>query len=1189
MDSSKLEKFATAARVTLLDQMAGLVTQALNDPKIAAEYPNDVIGLRAAVSEHGETWVADTAAHTWFNRLTAARFMDVRGFSGPYRVVSPAADSASNLPEILLRAQSGEFGDEISERTRSEVSALLSGRRTSVNPELEAYALLLRAMFVAWYPSMPEVFTGPADWIRLLVPADLLAPTSVRERAVAVMDDDACATVEVVGWLYQFYNSDLKDEINKAKVPIDAAELPAVTQLFTPHWIVRYLVENSLGRLWLRSRPNSALREHMPYFVEPIEGQPDTGITVESPEEIRLVDPACGSGHMLTYAFDLLFHIYEEAGYARTEIPRKILANNLRGLEIDSRAAQLASFALAMKAREKDRRFLTRKTDDGAPVRPDIVRIEPLAFDGDDVDLLTQGLDRDDRTALESLLQSFVHADTFGSLIRVDPVGMAVLRRILTDAEQSDGADTTVEARREVLTRVRRLYRQANALEDDQYHVVVANPPYLGSGNMGGMLKGFAKKHFSAAKSDLYAMFMQRNSGIMTRGGSVAMLTMHSWMFLPSFKLVRAWLEATLHVNSAAHLGANAFDTIDGEVVQVVAFVMDGGPRSDFHGKYFRLVDYGSEVEKSQAFLEAVDGASSIEYECSPIMLNSIPDRPIIYWMPPAMIDTFDMNEPLSSVLSTREGLTTGDNDSFVRRWHEVSSVHFSRPEENLPGRDEWRKRWYPYQKGGAFRRWYGNHSFLVDWQGDGVRAKLNVTESGRIRSHNYNGEYAFKCGLTWSDIASGSLAVRMVPGGFMFDATGPMGFPGNPGHAKQLLGLLNSTVASSIAGALASTLHFKLGHILAIPTPSDAVESSDVAGWVDELIRIFRYDWDLYERSWDYRGSVLVQYDSGTNLDELANLRWLKSLASARDARDLEIRINSHFVDLYQLGKVLEVDVPREHVALTGNPYFRYVSNKDVVRSDGEYRTLFDQDLARELLSYAVGCIMGRYSLDKPGLILADAGATIADFETKVPNAQFRPDEDGIVPITATAYFEDDIVSRVHEFLSIAFGAENLTANVSWIEHALGSGKRKDLRQYFLKDFYNDHLKMYSNRPIYWQVASNSKQPSKGFNALIYLHRYTPATLGILRENYANDMLDKQEARLTTIEHALDTADKAEATKLRKERDALTEMRRDLQDWVTTTLFPLSTAEIALDLDDGVKQNYPKLGAVLKSVKGLS
>jgi hypothetical protein len=475
-NTAALKSFATTARTTLIEQMWVRVKQLFADPKAAAEYPRELARLREAISTHGETWVAETAAYTWFNRLTAARYMDANAFSGLYAVVTPEPGSASALPQILTRAQAGEFPDDVPDDVRTAVTDLLSGRRDSTDPDAEAYGLLLNAVFHTWHRPMPEVFPATIDWIRLLTPPDILAATSVRAQAVAVMDDEACQNVEVVGWLYQFYNAELKDQINDSNAPIDAEELPAVTQLFTPHWIVQYLVENTLGRLWLRFRPSSGLRAKMPYYIEPVAGQDDTGITVESAEQIRLLDPACGSGHILTYAFDLLYAIYEKEGHAPSSIAELILAHNLRGLEIDERAAQLASFALAMKARGKDRRWFTRG------VQPDIVRVAPVSLEKEEIARITATVAPDMREAVARLLYTFVDADTFGSLIRVDTDAVQALESAVADLdEQSDTDLYTGHA----IESARVLLRQARALVDGQYHVTVANPPYLGSGNMG--------------------------------------------------------------------------------------------------------------------------------------------------------------------------------------------------------------------------------------------------------------------------------------------------------------------------------------------------------------------------------------------------------------------------------------------------------------------------------------------------------------------------------------------------------------------------------------------------------------------------------------------------------------------------------------------------------------------------------
>lgn len=1176
-NTAALKTFATSSRATLIEQMRGRVKQVLDDPKAAAEYPHDVRALRDAVDEQGVDQVADTAAYTWFNRLTAARYMDAKGFSGPFAVVSPAAGSASALPEILTRAQAGEFSDEIPPHVQATVMDLLTGKRTSTDRDAESYTLLLSAMFASWHQPMPEVFPAAVDWIRLLTPLDMLAPTSVRARAVEVMDTGTCGDVEVVGWLYQFYNSDLKAQINDSNVSIEAAELPAVTQLFTPEYIVRYLVQNSLGRLWLRSRPTSGLREHMEYYIEPVAGQEDTGITVSSPEEIKVLDPACGSGHMLTYAFDLLFRIYEEEGHSRSAIPQLILTHNLRGLEIDERAAQLASFALAMKARDKDRRFFARRGEDDQPVQPDIVRISPLEFDELEANLITGAVAPEKRAELARLVHSFKDADMFGSLIRVDRHALESLSLAIHNYEETDaerGIASEFEFR--LKAKARALGRQTRALVDHQYHVVIANPPYLGAGNMSSELGAFARKCYPETKADLYAMFIERNAELAVRSGSVAMVTRDSWMFISSYKKFRPNLASWGHLTSMAHLGTRGFDSISGDVVQATAFVIDIEPRINSAGIYLRLVDGRNESAKSLAMREALAGQNAkIIHVADMGFFDALPDYVIAYWISDRVRKIFHDAPRLGEVAAVRCGMNTGENAYFVRFWWEPSRAHFvagadSEESFRLAG-----GRWCPYNKGGDARRWWGNQSSVLRYDEEST---MVLEGQG---NHLPSRDLYFNSSVSWSKI--GGATFRRYPSGFVFDGGGMSVFSGDGEEWKNVAGYLNSSASVKFLTALAPTVNVQSGDVANLPAAFDTAKPLPV---VDELVSLFRADWDDYERSWEFGVNPIVASGLGP-LEEHFQKRWADSLAKTERARELEEENNRYFSELYELEKEVECAVACSRITLTQNPYFRYEPKEGATRTEDEYRTLFDLDLARELVSYAVGCMMGRYSLDKPGLILADAGATIADFDAKVPNARFRPDSDGIIPITAEHYFEDDIVARMREFLAVAFGKENLEANVAWLEFALGSGKRKSLRDYFLKDFYNDHVKMYSKRPIYWQVSSNPKT-DKGFNALFYLHRYTPATLGLIRENYANQMTDKQQARLETIEHALPTAGKAEATKLSKERDQITTQRREIRDWITNKLFPLSTAEIALDLDDGVKQNYPKLKDVLRKVPGL-
>ncbi|WP_433523888.1 BREX-1 system adenine-specific DNA-methyltransferase PglX [Nocardia pseudovaccinii] len=1180
-NTAVLKTFAVSSRTTLIEQMRGRVKQLLDDPKAAAEYPHDVRALRAAVDEHGLAWVVETAAYTWFNRLTAARYMDANGFSGPFGVVSPAAASASALPEILTRAQTGEFPDEVPPHVQATVVDLLTGKRTSTDPDAEAYVLLLSAMFGSWHKPMPEVFPAAVDWIRLLTPLDMLAPTSVRARAVEVMDIAACENVEVVGWLYQFYNSEFKDQINDSNVAIDAAELPAVTQLFTPEYIVRYLVQNSLGRLWLRSRPTSGLREHMEYYIEPVEGQEDTGVTVSSPEAIRVLDPACGSGHMLTYAFDLLFRIYEEEGYTPNSIPQLILTHNLRGLEIDERAAQLASFALAMKARARDRRFFARRNDDGRPVQPDIVRVTPLEFDELEAELITGAVAPKKREPLARLVHSFKDADILGSLIRVDSDALDSLIDAIEGYEEPD-AEQGIASELEfvLMEKARALGRQARVLASNQYHVVVANPPYLGYNHMGAELASFAQKHFPDTKPDLYAMFIERNAELALPSGSVAMVTMHSWMFLTSYKEFRATLPAWGHLSSMAHLGTRGFNSISGEVVQTTAFVLDIEARPSHVGRFWRLVEGRSEREKGALMKDVASLAPhSLAFTASMDDFASIPESPIVYWLSEGMKAAFSKGMRLADISSPRQGLATADNNRFLRQWFEVSS---DRTGYGMSSRDEAResgRKWFPYNKGGSFRKWWGNQDYVINWENDGKELW-----DFRPRSVIRNPDHFFAPSVSWPKVSASGAAFRQFPSGFIFDVAGTSLFFPDDRMRNSVTAYANSSVFQVLFSSISPTINYEVGQISNMPALE--ADSLVVDEFVDELVHLFRADWNAYETSWGFEINPLVVKGIGT-LDGRAIARWEDALAATNRAQELEEANNRYFAKLYELEDEVECDVPLNRISLTQNPYFRYAPAKGAARADDEYRALFDLDLARELVSYAVGCMMGRYSVGEPGLILATAGATIADFDEKVQNTRFRPDSDGIIPITAEPYFEDDIVARMREFLAVAFGKENVEANVAWLEYALGSGKRKSLRDYFLKDFYNDHVKMYSKRPIYWQVSSNIKT-EKGFNALFYLHRYTPATLGLIRESYANQMTDKQQARLETIEHALPTASKAEATKLSKERDLLTTQRREIREWITTKLFPLSTAEVKLDLDDGVKKNYPKLQDVLRKVNGL-
>lgn len=1174
MNTAALKKFATESRTQLLDQMRVRIGQVLTDSRTELEHPTAVALLKKAVADRSIEAVTEEAAYTWFNRLTAARYMDANGFSGMYRVVSPAEGSASALPEILAQARAGNFDSNVDDEARQAVSDLLAGQRQSDNPDFEAYSILLRTVFHTWHSVLPSVFPASVDWVELLIPIDMLTPTAVRTLAAEAMDTGTCTDVEVVGWLYQFYISDRKDQINDSKVKITAAEIGPVTQLFTPHWIVRYLVENSLGRLWLRSKPSSGLRSSMEYYVDPVEGQVDDGVKVTGPEEIRLIDPACGSGHMLTYSFDLLYAIYEEEGYAPSDIPRLILTRNLVGTEIDPRAAQLASFALAMKARTYDRRFFTRD------IQPQIVLIKPAQFTDGDIRAIGAAHKATNDTSdfeldqIELSLRAFEEAGLLGALIRVDSDSIAALKRCVEILGTGPDAIFT----NHLEDPVRALLLQAETLIDEQYHVVVANPPYLGTNNTGPELSQFAKKHYPNTKADLYAMFMERNRDLTITGGSVAMVTMQGWMFLKSFSKLRTGIAHWGFIKSMAHLGARGFNQISGEVVQTTAFIIDKIVERNRKGLYFRLVDGRSEEKKKIQFIKSLsDNASPFRYVTAMDDFEMIPETPIVYWLSDKMKGAFGKGKRLSAIASPRQGLATADNDRFLRQWFEVSRC---RTGFEITSREEAISsdmKWFPHIKGGPSRKWWGNQDYVINWENNGIELR-----DFQPRSVLRNPDYYFQTCVTWSKISSGSPAFRFFPANSIFGDKGLAVFS-RDSNLKKLIGYLNSCVAEKLLISIAPTIGFEVGHIASLPVIEAA--PSLIFPIVDELVDIFRQDWNEYEHSWEFSTNPLISLGSGL-LEKLADYRWSASVQAAERAQNLEETNNRYFAELYELQNEAECAVPLSRISLTSNPFFRYAPTEGTTRTESEYKALFFRDVAKELISYAVGCMMGRYSLDRPGLILADAGDTLEQFNQLVPETGFRPDDDGILPITEGEYFTDDITARFREFLSVAFGTDSVKSNVAWIEEALtiGTKKRKTIEDYFLNDFYDDHVQTYSKRPIYWQFSS----PKKGFNALVYLHRYTPATIGLIHQNYAEEHFDKLQARLDTIAYTLPTADKSDAVQLGKERDTITARIPEIRAWIDGVLFGMSTERIVLDLDDGVKANYPKLAGAVKKVTGL-
>ncbi|MFR3862670.1 MAG: BREX-1 system adenine-specific DNA-methyltransferase PglX [Bifidobacterium longum] len=1174
MNTSKLQAFATDARRQLMNAVQARLDAALvpnsdaqvDDPR-AFDFLQREIG-QAGGGVEGRRHVVERYAYRWFNRIIAFRYMDVHGFTGT-PVVSPAGLTSTNgLPEVLAAAKRGEydsrvFSAHVNDKAKERIEGLLSGSILADDPQGRAYGLLLQSECRFWNHNLPFMFesvgkeAGRVD--ELLMPADLLAEGSVLRNAVEVMTpedcgvDDPSGNVEIIGWLYQYYISERKNEVMdgfKRNRKAGADEIPAATQLFTPDWIVRYLVQNTVGRLWMQSHPDSQLYKNWDYYIQPSEDgstENEDILNIQTPEELTVCDPACGSGHMLTYAFDLLYEIYEEEGYAPSDIPGLILKHNLYGMEIDERAASLAAFALTMKARSRSRRFFKKQ------VEPNIQHISPIAFKEDEVvelnDLYQVNLDF-------TVWNTYAKADVYGSLIQPT---QELVDLAASAPESADDIDTLFdpllrEHAEDVFAQTRYLARK--------YAAVVANPPYMGAKNMSGELKQFVQDHYEAGKADLFAAFILRNRQFIQHGAMLGMITMQSWMFLSSFEALRRKLLDSSSIETMSHLGAGAFDSIGGEVVSTTAFTLKNNSSSG-NGTYIRLVDVSGDDNQSKACVDAIKGDTDYLFEVNQHEFAQIPGSPIVYSASSSMLRIFENGVPFEKHIAMREGIHTADNQRFLRCWWGISVSSMSDNASSVEQIDE-QGCWVPYCKGGDYRKWYGNLTFVIGF--DQEHRKSMKQQQGCVWPSQ---SLWFKEGGTWTAVSSGNLGVRWFPHGCLFDAGVQVLIGEN--HIEAIADL-NTSLYQTIADMTMPTLNYKCGVLKTLPdirsNDEDVIESAKVC------IQVSRLDWDSFETSWDFQRFVLFDPDQGAQAgdlleDAVLHLREYWNRVS-EEQRQREIRNNEMVADAYGVRGDVPCDVPLERVSLKRNVAFAYPKDTPEVRNEK-----FAQDVVKELISYAVGCMFGRYSLDKPGLILASQGETLDDYYAQIPNPSFEPDEDNVIPVTETDCFEDDIVTRFRRFLTAAFGKENLAANIAYIEQVLG----KSVRKYFVNDFYNDHVRMYSNRPIYWQYSSQTNNKGS-FKALVYLHRYTPKTTNVVL-NYLRDYANKIADIADSLEHSDRAADQKQAAKLRK---AVLECK----DYEDQTLYPLATRNLEMDLDDGVLVNYLRMGKALRAIPSI-
>ena len=1160
MDRTKLKTYAPVARREFILAMKaraalfGMTEKGIATVVIQGDvaiingqaFHKVVDGLRQRlvhrIEEEGFEQVMEAVAYTWFNRFAALRYMELHGYlDHGYRVLSHPEGKAT--PEILEQAEHldlpGLKGEQV-------VDLKLEGK------EQELYRLLLVAQCNALHQAMPFLFEAIEDETELLLPDNLLHSDSLIRKLVSNLDADDCESVEVLGWLYQFYISDKKDTVMARKNAVPTEDIPAVTQLFTPHWIVRYLVENSLGRLWLLNRPGSRLREQMPYYIE---GEPETDfLKITKPEEIRLLDPAVGSGHMLTYAFDLLFLIYQEEGYAPATIPGLILRHNLYGLDLCPRAAQLAGLALVFKAREKSRRFFQA----GQLVQPNIIELRDVRFADNELRDYIQALGLGDlfNQPMLKLLHQFEEAKNFGSLIQpcLDEQTIAHARRAI-EAKGLGGQLFLHETHLKVL----RVLEQAEALTQ-RYHVIAANPPYMGGKQMNAQVKVYAKNRFMGSKSDLFAMFMERAFSLLKTGGFEAMVTMQSWMFLSSFEDLRIFILTQKKLVSLAHLGAKAFDSIGGEIVQAAAFIIQNNPDAKYQASYLRLTEGRSEAEKARMCRDAIDNKQiGYVFHVAACDYEKIPGRPLAYWVKASFFELFRTEKSIDDIAPPRIGMMTTDNNRFLRRWFELSVNRIGFTYQNIEEASNSSTKWFPYNKGGAYRKWAGNSELVINWYLGGQEIRDTGMTSFRGK------EFYFRSGISWGDIAADDFSCRYTSPGKLFDIKGTSCFP-EPLDLPVVLSVLNSKVGSYILNFLNPTVSFQSGDIRRVPIPENLdrnVLSDAVAHLVDASTR----DWDNFETSWDFRDQPLLRQGlKGTTLQASWRNWEAQSIAAICRMQELETENNRLFIAAYGLEGELQPEVPEAQITLA-----RADVRKDVAA----------------FLSYAVGCMMGRYSLDKPGLIYAHAGNV--DFDTS-QYATFPADEDGIVPVTEFAWFPDDAAIRFEAFVKNLWPPETLEENLAWVAESLDTKKdetpRETIRRYFATGLYKDHLQTYKKRPIYWLFSSGKE---RAFQALVYLHRYNEGTLARMRTEYVIPLQGRISGRIEQLREDLARATSAaHSKKLQKELDTLRNQQVELQAY-DEQLRHFADQRITLDLDDGVKVNYGKFGDLLAEVKAIT
>ena len=1232
MNKGAIQRFAIWARNELIAQVSQRAYQYGITKEGCGEANAVTVGGRALTSDEqkqrkelvdqirskGYTQVMEEVAYTWFNRFIALRFMEVNNYLPSHiRVFSDSTGAFK--PEIL----SDVLHLDLPGLNREKVAEYIESNDTE-----GLYRYLLLTQCNALNAPLPRMFEKMGGYTELLLPNNILKQDSVLGHMVAdIPEADWTDQVQIIGWLYQYYNSELKDDtfaLLKKNVKITKERIPSATQLFTPDWIVRYMVENSLGRIYVDKRKNEGIyadgrgldemtwheaeseriatekliadKMGWKYYLPEAEQTQEVRKQLDEIQneyatldvkDIKVIDPCMGSGHILVYAFDVLMQIYEATGYSQRDAAQSILENNLFGLDIDDRAAQLAYFAVMMKARQYDRRIFSRG------IQPHVYAIvESNGLDSSSVEYFTNN-DPQLKKDFGTLMDELRDAKEYGSILNISQVDFSALYARVEEVR----ADISM-FREIVLNSILPLIQVAEVMAQ-KYDVVVTNPPYMSNKGMSNALLSYVQNEYPDSKADLFAVFIEKCKSLLKMNGYQAMITQHSWMFLSSYEKLRLKLQAENIINMA-HLGPRAFEEIGGEVVQTTTFIYRNTDLMNYKSIYCRLVFPTSQGDKEAMFLSGAN-----RYVVAKERFENIGGSPIAYWASEQALDNFKIAEPLIKYSRPRVGQNTGDNERFLRFWQEVAynRIGFGIHHDELTST---KYKWIPYNKGGSFRRWYGNFDRVVNWENDGKEIK----DYAVIRNHGkhwsryiQNIENMCREGVSWSDIASTRFACRYLPEGFICDVKGSSTYPLEK-YRTYIMAFLNSCVAIYYLQMLNPTTTFQVGNIGNLPF---IFENADCVNRVaSQNVELSKDDWDAVETSWDFVRHPLVanqQYAATYHFDEqdsparhLCSAYQMWAVTTERRFQQLksnEEELNRIFIDIYGLQNELSPEVEDRDVT--------------VRRAD------LEQDI-RSLISYAVGCMFGRYSLDKPGLVFAgyskieqttktldgddpelekfakqnaDGSVSYGSYYHEVNQDNYKSfpiDTDNIIPICDDDYFDDDITGRFVKWVETVYGKETLEENLKFIADALG-GKgtpREVIRSYFLNDFYADHLKTYQKRPIYWLFDSGKKN---GFKALIYMHRYQSDLLARMRTDYVHEQQERYRTQLTHLADAIEHAGAAERVKLTKQQKKLQEQALEIQKY-EEKIHHLADQNIQIDLDDGVKHNYELFADVLAKIK---